>query len=784
VDWAFVPPVVIDEIGKHADLLDRLAARVKYLFFTGGAVPKHSGDAVAKRVAIWQVLGSSETASFPLIHATEGYSNAEDWQYVQFNPTVPLELRHQHEDLHELVVKRLPEKEIITPVWTTFPELKEYSTRDLLRPHPSKEGLWIYHSRNDDIIVFLNGEKTNPISFEEEIIRHPEVKAALVVGAQRFEAALLVELTKNDILKDGQKQALVDSIWPLVQKANAVTPAHARVSKSKILLVDPRKPMLRAGKGTVQRNATLKDHAKEIDELYEKDDALTDFVAPASGSQQDDVRSLLRNVVAELLHWDDLDLFQLGMDSLGALRLQKALKSRLPGLSLNTIYSNPSINALLKVTEVGKQTNGVAASDPTAELKELLEKYLKEVDVIERKPVVANGTLASGSATIFLTGSTGALGSHILHHLLSLPISTVARIYCFNRTRDAHARQVQSCQSRELTTDFPPDRVVFLAGDLSKPLFGLEQPAYAELLSNVTHIIHNAWPVNFNLSLSSFTPSIDGVVGLIKFAAQSHKRPALQFCSSISSVTRYPGATVPENIITDLSVAEFIGYGQSKYLSERLLHLASAVLGIRTSSARIGQVAGAGSETGRWNRTEWLPSLVVSSSFVGALPETLGAVPEGNTGFEETVNWVPMDRLAEVLVELSLEEKKEEKDGEVYHITHPKPVAWSSLVPSIRSSLPNGKELKLVPYQDWVALLKSKTAEAEADSSLDAATLAHRNPAMKLLGFFESLLEQGEIGGVRTELSLEKTVQGSKILRELEPIKGEWMEAWVRGWME
>lgn len=45
-------------------------------------------------------------------------------------------------------------------------------------------------------LVFLNGEKTNPVLMEHHIVAHaPELSATVVLGAQRFQAALLVEPT-------------------------------------------------------------------------------------------------------------------------------------------------------------------------------------------------------------------------------------------------------------------------------------------------------------------------------------------------------------------------------------------------------------------------------------------------------------------------------------------------------------------------------------------------------------------------------------------------------------
>jgi thioester reductase-like protein/aryl carrier-like protein len=785
-DWSFVPPVVIDEMGKSPELLEKLVGRSSHLFFTGGAVPKASGDIVAKRLPIWQVLGSSECASLPLVHALESYDNTEDWQYIQTNPLLGLDMRHQYDDLHELVVKRSSDAESYLPVFTHFPDTQEFATKDLFRKHPSKPDLWIYASRNDDLIVFLNGEKTNPITFEETVGGHPDVKAALVVGAQRFEAALLVELaTPNTApISASDKKAIIESIWPTVQKANEVTPAHARVSKSKILLVDYAKPMLRAPKGTIQRNATLQLYADEIEQLYKQDEE----VGEEASSDGADVKSAIRNVVAELLGWDDLNFFQLGMDSLGVLRLQRALKRHLPSITLNTIYNSASVNALAKEIESASATNGEAvAKDPTAELAQLLESYQKKIDLI---PASTAASAPAGPATILVTGTTGALGSYVVNRLLQLPETEIKRIYCFNRAKDAKARQTKNCAARGLGTEFPDDRVVFLNGDLAKPNFGLpDEAAFNELLNSVTLLIHNAWPVNFNLSLTSFVPSVDGVMGLINFAAASPKSPVIQFFSSISSVDRFPGNTVPEHVIEDLGTPELMGYGQSKYLSERLLDYATQHLGIKTISVRIGQVAGAARTATGWNRQEWLPSLVVSSAFINALPATIGDVLPG--GGEEMINWVPMDYLADVLVELGLNTKPHVSSAAngvtIYQVTHPNPVPWSKLLPAISKGLKESgisSDLPVISYLDWFAQLKAKSAEAEESTDQsNAALLAHNNPAMKLIDFFWGVQYQGD-AGLRQQLAMDKTLQVSPILKGMEPLKPEWVEGWTKDWMK
>jgi len=779
----------VDELGKRPDLLDVAASRLKYIIFSGGAAPNHSGDVVAKKIPIWQVLGSSEAGFIPLMHA-ERDDNTKDWNYVCFNPAHKFEMQHCYNDLHELVLVR-DESLDVQAVFTMFPETKEFHTRDLFKPHPKKEGLWSYHSREDDVIVFLNGEKTNPITFEEEVISHSHVKAALVIGAQRDEAALLVELIDTTQLSEEEKKAAVQRIWPVVERANNPTPAHARIAKSKILLVNPEAPMARSSKGTVQRKATLELYAAEIDKLYQQDEEETNHVENGlTGSKL--IKSIVRDVVAELLGLDDLDFFQMGMDSLGALRLRRAIQSHFPATHIpnNIAYSNSSVNAIAQAVEkLSAPTTANGHVDSTGELATMLEAYTKQIDDI--KPLNRPHEPTNSPPTVvLLTGSTGGLGSYLLDSLMSCP--SVTQIICLNRTSDAQTRQISTNKQRSLPTSFPPERVKFLTANLSRPSFGLDEKTYASILSSTTHIIHNAWPVNFNLPLSSFAPSLTGMLALINFSAHSTHSSSLQFLSSISSIASYPCTSkIPERVITDLSATPPIGYGQSKYLSERLLDHACSRLGISGSFVRLGQIAGAAKTGSGWNRWEWLPSLVASSAFIGALPLTLGQVEARDC----VVDWVPVDYLADVLVGLALLPRGGRGQGEesgkvsVNHIVHPTPKPWAQLLPVIQDTLASSSKhasatpVSLIPYPEWVALLKQKTQEAEKDSQLDHAALAQRNPAMKLLDFYEGLLDEGGDQTLGIKLDMDKTMGESDKLRALEPLKDEWVAGWVKEWM-
>ncbi|EKM49839.1 uncharacterized protein PHACADRAFT_105973, partial [Phanerochaete carnosa HHB-10118-sp] len=72
------------------------------------------------------------------------------------------------------------------------------------------------------------------------------------------------EIDPND---DAQVAAYRNEVWPVVEEANHLGPAFAKVFKETILVASPNKSLPRSGKGTVQRKITLDLYAPEIEKL-------------------------------------------------------------------------------------------------------------------------------------------------------------------------------------------------------------------------------------------------------------------------------------------------------------------------------------------------------------------------------------------------------------------------------------------------------------------------------------------------------------------------------------
>lgn len=758
-----VIPSILEELSKDQALSDALR-NVSNVIYSGGVMPKQAGEKLKNKTHLISYIGSTEFAIFP--HWI--IEDPDDWEYVAIDPCYNVNFYQHADDLYEAVVVRSKECEMYQPVWHVFPDLQEYHTRDLYSRHSTKSGLWRYRGRMDDIIVFVNGEKLDPIAIEDHVCSHVAVNSAIVAGDGRFHAALLVEPTES-LHTAKEKAHLLESIWPLIEKANENSPAHGKISKAYILFTSPGKPMLRAGKGTVQRRLTLTAYFDEIDALYaDAESFMTAKVPPlARESETSSLEHLVLHLVQQLaLHNKQIGLnddFFLhgGIDSLQVLQLIRQLGNygyatgdRFNTLSPSIVYNNPTASSLAVAIQdlraASQERFDLSSRPKIQEMQNLLSRFSGPRD---RTPT-------GRPEILMLTGSTGALGSYIIDSLLKAP--KVNKIYCLDRAVSAE-RQAKIDISRGLSTNFDNCRVELLKGDLTAPSFGLAESIFEQISTRVTRVIHCAWPVDFNLSLQSFSPQLQGVRALIDFANLPKKTKSIFFISSIASIGKWTAPeSVPETPLWDVSLPLPTGYAESKFLAEQLL-LGSASL-VDVSVCRVGQIAGpALSDKGVWKKDEWLPSLIKSSKYLKLLPTSLSSSMRD-------LDWIPIDLLSTTLVELALLPRNE--SAIVYHAVNPRTCDWQSLLPTIQDLLDGAEEFAIVPFDEWVEALRES-----APQTINKKQEIEKNPAIKLLDFFEGL-PRAKVPRLNTV----ETQKRSRTLREMRAVAPEDMARWMRQW--
>ncbi|KAK0610810.1 hypothetical protein B0T14DRAFT_593567 [Immersiella caudata] len=773
-DAVVLPPAIYEELSQIDDAIDVLKS-LAFAGFGGGNLAKAAGNKLVQGgVRLLNFIGATEFCPYPQYWQEDG----EMWQWFIFNSELfGCDWRKvDEEDAYEMVIVRKDEKPGCQGFFYTFPKSEEYDTKDLFRPHPTLKDHWIYHGRSDNIIVFSKGEKLNPVSIENTLMGHPNVKGALVVGFNRFQPALILEPVTQP-KTDEEKEKLIEDMWPLVVKANKETVAHGQIGRRLIAISNPDMPFLRAGKGTIQRAGTVRMYKEEIDKIYRKAGEISSTeVLKLDLSSKDALAKSIQALFERSLQSPkldaDTDFFTVGIDSMQVISASRLLRAALQAAGIEidasavatrVIYGNPTVKRLAEylfavVQSGGKDATSIDELQEMRSMQALFQKYTRDMksgDMNKPPP-------ADDDQTIVITGSTGALGSYMLHFAAACP--RVRRTVCLNRSEDGKSRQTRESSKRGLSTDF--SKVEFYHADMSRSDLGLGKDVYDRLLKKVDRVIHNQWPVNFNIPVESFEPHIRGVRNLADFSRKATKRVPIVFISSIATTESWQGkGPVPEKSLRDFDAAVG-GYGRSKLVSSLILEKATEVSGVPSEIIRVGQIAGPMSEKGFWNRQEWFPSIVASSVYLGMLPD--------NLGWLNTVDWTPIEGIANEVLEVSgiTSELPLEDINGYFHGVNPVGEQWVSLAPAVMEFY--GDRIKrVVSLDEWVKALE-KSALGTEDVT--------KNPGIKLIDTYKAWNEAAKSGHGHVRFDMTRTKQYSKTMRDMQAITPELIKNWCRQW--
>lgn len=761
-------PSLLNEVAADDVLLDKISSWDS-VTFGGGPLTQQAGDTLWDRTKVLQILGSTETFNLPEL--VPMYK--DEWPYHNFHPSLGIKFRHHQEALHELVFIRKPGAHKHQGAFWTFPDAKEYAMKDIYNEHHCKPGLWMYKGRIDDTIVLANGEKFVPNAAEDIMAHDSRVRSALVVGSGYTQPALLIEPAEEPHSESCRFEWL-DAIMPTVKEANSTLPAHAQIHRSHLKILDTPHSFLRSSKGQIQRLLTANVLHDIIDEVMRAADTEESREGPELDFTSEPG---LVHSIKSVLSGDDLlgkpaqadsDVFQHGFDSLKVMKLLRRLKSSIKSQGLQparqitpkVIYEHPtpeSLSRSLLGVENAAHEDSVQKNDANDDLDRMRGRFSSRVGEIRSAPAAGNAVL--------LTGSTGSLGSYILHALINR--DDVSKVICMNRPGSTLQRQAKINLSRGLETDFA--KVEFLEVDMAGSHFGLEDSVYGSLCLRVTHIIHNAWPVNFNLTLSSFEPQLEACCNLLDFARSLPGLVDIMFLSSVGVANDWPhhsAENVPEQAIDSFSVTEEMGYAQSKLLAEQLFAQGAQELNLPVTVCRLGQIAGPVTfERGMWSPNEWFPSLILGCKALQKVPQTLGAM--------EYMDWIPVDLLAGMLVEVlgsgtEIDDQVSNGKARYLHFVNPHRAPWSDIANSVALSL--GRDTPVVEFDEWVNALECASEREQIPSDL---------PTLRLVDFYRHI---GKAETQRPVFATEKSRNSSQGLRGLAPVTLDWIEHWLRQW--
>ncbi|KAG6009329.1 putative NRPS-like protein biosynthetic cluster [Claviceps maximensis] len=794
-DAAMIPPSILEELSTWDEGL-RALAKLNYVAFGGGNLAKQAGDRLIEHgITPVNAIGSVEFTAYAMYFQRD----IKDWQYFVFDVEKMggvWKLYDAETQAYELVFRR---KDAHDPLnqgcFYTFPENTEWASRDLFKAHPTRKNNWRYVGRADDVIVLSNGMKLNPVTIEAGVKGHPLIQDALVVGQDQFQPALFLEPYTQPKSED-EARKLIEVLWPLIEELNGQTVAHGRISRQLVAVTDPDVPLPRTPKGSLQRVAATLLYKKRADELFQRADIVdaADVHALDVSSCDATLASLLTLLAdkMKISHIEaDEDFFSAGMDSLQVLTLTRLLKAGLEAAGVKispeavaprAVYSNSIPRQLAQYlytmthAKRGKEETNVEGGerkDDFAVWLDLVAKYTEKMPA--RCGQAGKPKPLEEGQTILVTGTTGSLGAYMLDVLCKLP--SVKSIIALNRGQDGGAsRQPRINSERGLTTDF--SKVTFLGSDLGQADFGVGKASYDNLLETCDRIIHNAWPVNFNLRLSTFEPYIRGVRNLVDFSSAAKKQVPIVFVSSVGTVQGWtrPEA-VPEEELADPRLA-LMGYGLSKSAGSQILDAAWHSSHVPSASVRVGQIAGPRGEEGKWNPQEFIPSMIASSVHMGILPLDLGTL--------DMVDWMPIEDVAGTMLDIAgITQKKNLSDIRGYfHVVNPHRVQWRDMAMAIQEFY-HDRIHKLVSLEEWVEALErtatTTTIIASDSAAMDKAEM-DKNPAGKLLDTFQGFVHAKAAGRKQVFLETQRTLEQSKTAAGMEPVNAELMKSWCRQW--
>ncbi|KAK7731068.1 Type I Iterative PKS [Cytospora paraplurivora] len=367
---------------------------------------------------------------------------------------------------------------------------------------------------------------------------------------------------------------------------------------------------------------------------------------------------------------------------------------------------------------------------------------------------------------VLVTGATGSLGSHLVQYFAGLP--TVKTVICFNRksSTEAMARQDQALKAKGIELDSEAlSKIKVYQTDTSKPKLGLSTEEYDYLVSSVTHIVHNAWPMSITRAVDGFELQFKAMKNLLELARNAYMSQisaswpiAFQFISSIATVGLHPlrsgKALVPEEKMEVESVLPN-GYGDAKLVCERMLQetLQQFPQAFRPMSVRIGQIAGSRS-SGYWNPVEHLASILKSSHTLNSLP-----------GLKGTLSWCPVNDVAATLGELILSPGTKQP---IYHIENPVRQSWPDMIGMLCEVLGIPPQ-NVVSFEDWVSTVRSLPGSAGED-----------NPAARLVDFLSEHFVRMSCGGLILDTT--KSRAESLALRSTDPVDFKLLGKYVAHW--
>ncbi len=364
------------------------------------------------------------------------------------------------------------------------------------------------------------------------------------------------------------------------------------------------------------------------------------------------------------------DFFQLGGNSLSILKLISKINKTIGiNIPMNFIFEADSLLQLFEYIQNKKNP------------EQLKENYIAKDLTLS---IVDNHFITVGPEnfsinTVFLTGSTGFLGIHLLFQLLKL---TSVTIYCLvrsNSTVEALDKITSNLKYYHLE-QVDLSRIKILLGNLELPEFGFKPEIVTFLSTTIDAIYHCGADVNHIYPYDKLrATNVLSTHFLLKLAS-SVKLKRIHYISTIDTITSDDSTEDSEDKPLDQLNVNW-GYIQSKWVSEKILFQS----GVPITIYRPGNISG-NSQHGICNPHKNHALILLRTCVQSGLSPTM------DTDIEMT----PVDHLSNAIISISMLQTRSNRL--LLNMHNPHGISWIHYMDMLNRL---GYPIKMVDFAYW-----------------------------------------------------------------------------------
>lgn len=319
---------------------------------------------------------------------------------------------------------------------------------------------------------------------------------------------------------------------------------------------------------------------------------------------------------------------------------------------------------------------------------------------------------------VFVTGTTGILGSYVLKLLLE---ETAFPLHCLVRApseEEAYRRLASSLGAYDPKGTLLPtlrDRVRVELGDVAQEGLGLSPEATARLQSQVDGVVHVAALTDLFLTYRRIAPvNVKGTENIVRFTLGT-KRKYLAHVSTHTIVgdKSYDPTTVFRESDYDVGQGfDYLSYQRSKFEAEGIVRQAKDQ-GLVWNVLRPGQIFGEAA-TGAYP--------LGHSAVTGLFYDIWKTVLESRVAYLSNVHFdvVPVDYVSRGILELGI---RSAANYQTYHLTNPHVLRYTQVIETLAET---GYPIQLIPQPEYEQRILERRLRWDGTDYKSSTTSAFR----------------------------------------------------------